>query len=100
MFLSSYNMVTLEVMDGIRELNLRIPDDVAVVGYDETVWSKHLNPPLTTIQQPGYRLGRIAAEMLIKAIKEKKPAKPKTVVLEPELIIRESSGRARSGKTL
>lgn len=97
---STNNMVTLEVMDGIRELNLRIPDDVAVVGYDETVWSKHLNPPLTTIQQPGYRLGRIAAEMLIKAIKEKKPAKPKTVVLEPELIIRESSGRARSGKTL
>jgi DNA-binding LacI/PurR family transcriptional regulator len=91
---STNNMITLEVMDGIRELKLRIPEDVAVVGYDETVWSKHLNPPLTTIRQPGYEMGRISTEMLIKAIKSKKRAKPKTVVLEPELIVRQSSGRS------
>mgnify|MGYP001168819336 CR=1 FL=1 len=88
---STNNMITLEVMDGLRELRLRIPADVAVVGYDETVWSRHLDPPLTTIQQPAYEMGRLASEMLIKAIKSKRRGKPKTVVLEPELIVRQSS---------
>jgi DNA-binding LacI/PurR family transcriptional regulator len=89
---STNNMITLEVIDAIRELDLKIPDDIALVGYDETVWSKHLNPPLTTIQQPGYKMGQIAAQMLIKSIKTKNQSKPIKIVLEPGLVIRKSSG--------
>jgi DNA-binding LacI/PurR family transcriptional regulator len=89
---STNNMITLEVIDAIRELDLKIPEDIAIVGYDETVWSKHLNPPLTTIQQPGYKMGQIAAQMLIEAIKTKNQSNPQKIVLEPELIIRKSSG--------
>jgi DNA-binding LacI/PurR family transcriptional regulator len=89
---STNNMMTMEVFDAICELGLNIPKDIAVVGYDETVWSRHLNPPLTTIKQPGYKMGQIAAQMLIQAIKTKNQAKPEMIVLEPELIIRKSSG--------
>jgi DNA-binding LacI/PurR family transcriptional regulator len=89
---STNNMITMEVFNGLQELGLRIPEDVAVVGYDETEWSRHLNPPLTTISQPGYHMGQMAAETLIKMIKVKNPLKPKTIVLEPQLIIRKSSG--------
>ncbi|ALS28194.1 transcriptional regulator [Paenibacillus sp. 32O-W] len=91
---STNNMITLEVMDAIRELGLSIPERIAVVGYDETVWAKHLNPPLTTIRQPGYQMGQIATNMLIESIRTKNETEPKQIVLEPELIVRRSSGAA------
>jgi DNA-binding LacI/PurR family transcriptional regulator len=89
---STNNMMTLEILEGFKELNIRVPEDVALIGYDETVWAKHLNPPLTTVRQPAYEMGVIAAKNLIKKINSKTKRKPKTVVLEPELIIRQSCG--------
>ncbi|MDM5199000.1 substrate-binding domain-containing protein [Fictibacillus enclensis] len=89
---STNNMMSLEILESLKELNIKIPDDIALIGYDETDWSKHLNPPLTTIKQPAYESGVIAAKNLIKKINSKSKRKPKTVVLEPELIVRESSG--------
>lgn len=88
---STNNMMTLEIIESIKEMNLTIPEDIAIVGYDETVWSRHLHPPLTTIWQPGYEMGQLAVKMLIKMINSKR-AKPSTVVLEPKLIVRASSG--------
>jgi DNA-binding LacI/PurR family transcriptional regulator len=89
---STNNMITLEVIEAIKEMNLKIPADIAIVGYDETVWSKHLDPPLTTIEQPGYEMGRMAAQILINKIRAEKEQRPKTVVLEPKLIARKSCG--------
>lgn len=89
---STNNMMTLEILEGIKELGLTVPDDVALVGYDETVWSKHLDPPLTTVNQPAYEMGKLAAKRIIKLIKSKRKPKPKTVLLEPNLIIRRSCG--------
>jgi DNA-binding LacI/PurR family transcriptional regulator len=90
---STNNMMTLEILEGFKELNIRVPEDVALIGYDETVWAKHLNPPLTTVKQPAYEMGVIAAKNLIKKIQSKTKRKPKIAVLEPELIIRQSCGR-------
>lgn len=90
--LSTNNMMTIEVMEGIKELGLRMPEDIALVGYDETVWSKHLNPPLTTVNQPAYEMGELAAKQLIKRIESKKALKTKCITLEPNLIVRESCG--------
>lgn len=90
--LSTNNMMTLEIMEGLQELGLRIPADIALVGYDETVWSRHLSPPLTTVHQPGYEMGKLATENLIRLIKAKRPPKPKTITLAPDLIIRRSCG--------
>ena len=89
---STNNMITLEVLGAIKHLDLIIPDDLGIVSYDETIWAKYLDPPLTTVRQPGYRMGRMAAEIVIKTIKEEKHLAPETIVLEPELIIRTSSG--------
>ncbi|MBG9565518.1 substrate-binding domain-containing protein [Brevibacillus agri] len=89
---STNNMMTLEILEAIKELNLRVPDDIALIGYDETVWSKHLDPPLTTVSQPAFEMGELAAKSLIKKIQSKRSTKPKTTVLEPELIIRRSCG--------
>ncbi len=88
---STNNMITLELLGAIKTLDKQIPDDIAIVSYDETIWAQHLNPPLTTVRQPGYHMGQMAAQILIKSINEEKKIAPATVVLEPDLIIRESS---------
>ena len=90
---STNNMITLKIYKAAKELNFKIPEDISIVSYDETVWAEHMNPPITTIRQPGYKMGVIAAENLIHSIDENKLPHPETVVLKPEIIIRESSVR-------
>lgn len=88
---STNNIMSLEILEGIKETGLSVPQDVALVGYDETIWSKHLNPPLTTVSQPAFEMGQLAAERLIQIIESKERLEPQVTMLEPELIIRESS---------
>ncbi|MDT9727101.1 LacI family transcriptional regulator [Xylanibacillus composti] len=89
---STNNMMTLEVIEALKELGLRIPADVAVLGYDDTVWAKHMDPPLTTVRQPGYEMGKIAANLLIQSIRDGGHPAADPVVLQPELVIRRSCG--------
>jgi DNA-binding LacI/PurR family transcriptional regulator len=96
---STNSMMTLEILEGIKKLNLRIPDDIALIGYDETIWAKHLNPPLTTVKQPAYEMGGIAAKRLIQLIESKNEESLKTeiITLEPFLIVRDSCGGKKGG---
>lgn len=89
---STNNIMTLEILEGIKELGLRVPEDVKLVGYDETVWSEHIDPPLTTVSQPSYQMGKLAAEKLISILQSGKKEAPELKLLDPELIIRKSSG--------
>lgn len=89
---STNNMITLEVIGAVKEMNLSMPERIAVVSYDETMWAKHIDPPLTTIRQPGYHMGQVAAQNLIELIGSERKTEPQTVVLEPELIVRMSCG--------
>ncbi|WP_078555264.1 LacI family DNA-binding transcriptional regulator [Bacillus alkalicellulosilyticus] len=92
---STNNMITLHVLGALRSLTLHIPNDVALISYDETIWAQHLEPPLTTVRQPGYHMGKMAAQILIQTMSKEgseSKAPPATIVLEPELIIRKSCG--------
>ncbi|MFV2047601.1 LacI family DNA-binding transcriptional regulator [Metabacillus sp. YM-086] len=95
---STNNMMTLEILEGIKNQGLKVPDDIALVGYDETIWAKHLYPPLTTVKQPAYEMGSFAAKKVIQLIEASKDEVqlPKVVSLEPSLIIRESCGGKHS----
>lgn len=75
----------------LKELNtsgFKVPDDIAIVGFDKISFSNMTNPTLTTIEQPMYKMGCVAATMLINRIKGKKV---ESVVLDHELVIREST---------
>ncbi|HWO77265.1 MAG TPA: LacI family DNA-binding transcriptional regulator [Bacillus sp. (in: firmicutes)] len=75
----------------LKEVNmngLHVPNDIAIVGFDNISFSNMTNPTLTTISQPMYRMGVIAANMLISSIKGDKV---ENIILDHELIIRESS---------
>jgi len=73
----------------LRELEKNIPDDVAVIGFDDMPFSRVSNPPLTSVKQPMRKMGQIGARLLLDAISEKKFPN-KAVTLKSELILRRS----------
>ncbi|MGH2544121.1 MAG: LacI family DNA-binding transcriptional regulator, partial [Ardenticatenaceae bacterium] len=84
----------------LRAAGLRVPDDVAVVGFDDTPVATTLEPSLTTIRQPIEQLGFTAASVLINALERgSEEATPQRIVLPTELIIRESCGHMRLFRT-
>ena len=78
------------VIGGIREMGRRIPDDVAVVGFDDVAVAAHTDPPLTTIRQPMREMGVAATEMLLAALRGA-PLPSEPTVLETSLVIRGST---------
>ena len=81
----------LAVMMALKELKLRVPDDVSIISNDDIYYAKIYPIPLTTIRAPQHEIGRKAAEILIKNIESVEPIPVKRVILDTELIIRESS---------
>jgi LacI family transcriptional regulator len=73
----------------VRELGLRCPDDVSIAGFDNLDVAELLMPPLTTVQQPAYKLGAAAAELLLERIAGLSDP-PHEVVLTTELVRRSS----------
>lgn len=89
---SSTSLMTMKILEEMKNLYLDVPEDIAFIGYDETVWSKHLTPALTTVRQPAYEMGAQAADILIDNIHNGSVSPKKIVVLEPELLVRKSCG--------
>jgi LacI family transcriptional regulator len=75
----------------LREAGRRIPDDVAIVGYDDTPEAAYCHPPLTTIHQPMQQVGEVATRLLIESIDDS-AAENQEVLLKTELIRRGSCG--------
>jgi LacI family transcriptional regulator, repressor for deo operon, udp, cdd, tsx, nupC, and nupG len=80
--------LAIGALKGINGNGLHVPNDIALVGFDNISFSNMTNPTLTTISQPMYKMGSIAANMLISSIQGEKV---ESVVLDHELIIREST---------
>ena len=89
--ITANNLMTLGALQAIYERKLRIPEDIAIVGFDDMSWAPSLNPPLTVIAQPTYELGAVAAQLLLDRLTA--PDRPyRHVILDTHLIIRLSSG--------
>jgi LacI family transcriptional regulator len=84
------DLSVLGVLQGLQRHRLRVPDDVSVVGYDDLPFAAWLSPPLTTVRQPTYRLGRTAAELLLDEARA--DHQHREVRFAPELIVRGSTG--------
>ncbi|MCE0495047.1 substrate-binding domain-containing protein [Vibrio salinus] len=81
------DMMAMGVIKAAHELNIKIPEDISIIGYDDIHIANFMTPPLTTIHQPKYRLGQAAVETLIKRLST--PGLPDTIIeLEPTLIER------------
>ncbi len=91
-FFVGNNLMTIGAVAAIEERGLSIPDDVALIGFDDFTWASLFRPTLTTVAQPTYELGQTAAELLIRRIEGDGTALPDRVLLPGSLVIRESSG--------
>lgn len=89
------DVLAIRVMTVIRSLGLRIPDDVAVTGFDDIVMSAHLDPPLTTVRHPAAQVGRRAAELLFEQL-EHGAAAASIERVPCELVIRSSCGSRKA----
>ncbi|MDI6604363.1 MAG: LacI family DNA-binding transcriptional regulator [Thermoanaerobacteraceae bacterium] len=83
--------MAVAAINAIFDSGLKIPDDIHVVGFDNTYLSYMFRPTITTIQQPAYDIGAISMRLMIKIL-SKKPIDELHVVLPHHLIIRESTG--------
>jgi len=82
-------------MHALREAGLLVPTDVSVVGFDDIQSAAFQSPALTTVRQPLRRMGKIAAETLLRRIAAKEPeTKPASIIVDPELVVRGTTAPA------
>jgi LacI family transcriptional regulator len=99
--ISSSSKMLLGLLRAMRELHVRCPEQVSVIGFDDHVWSEFFNPPLTCVSQPSYQIGRCAFEMLLKRLqRDHEPSQMENQVnlLKAELRVRESTAPPASSR--
>lgn len=95
------DQMALGVMQVATQKGFRIPEDLGIVGFDNIPESAFFSPPLTTMQQDQYRIGKIAVEHIIQIIESSfdglETERSNSSVLAPTLVIRQSSIKAKGG---
>ena len=89
------NLIAFGVLKALHELELRVPEDIAVVGFDDLPSSLVTFPFLTVAAQPAYEMGRKAIEILLNRLDEGPFDQYQEIVLPAEIVIRQSSGKQR-----
>jgi LacI family repressor for deo operon, udp, cdd, tsx, nupC, and nupG len=83
------DMLAIGLMHALRLRGVRVPDDVAVVGFDDVAYS---NPTLTTVRLDRHRIARVALDILVGRLDGSRTERPGRVVVEHRLVVRESTG--------
>lgn len=86
------DQMALGVIHGLHRRGIRVPEDVSVVGFDDSPDARHFRPPLTTIGQDSRALGEVTLQRLVAAIEDE--VEPSRSVIPPRLIARESTATA------
>ena len=84
------NLITLGALETIHNRSLKVPEEIAIVGFDDMYWSCSLNPPLTAVRQPAFEMGRRAGELLIQRINDPERSTVQ-MILNTELMKRSST---------
>lgn len=84
-----YNdQLAIQVIDLIRSLSLKVPEDISVMGFDNYQLSQYISPKLSTVEHPKEKMGRDAGKLMLKMIEEKET--PASIIYSPELVMRDS----------
>src|SRR5690625_7721777 len=82
--------MTLGLLEAVNENGLKITDDISVIGFDDMPWARAVTPPLTVIRQPGYEMGRRAAELMFQRIADPRREQVQ-IMMEQGIVLREST---------
>ncbi len=88
------DLMAIGAIDAIKTSGLHVPEDVAIVGFDDITISSFIEPKLTTISQPVYKMGLIAARLLFESIEDRQQEDgfKQKIFLQPKLMVRKSCG--------
>ncbi|MEO6253943.1 MAG: LacI family DNA-binding transcriptional regulator [Ferruginibacter sp.] len=96
---SAGDRLTVSCLAALKAIGLKIPDDIALVGFSNSPLVELMNPSLTSVKQPAFEMGQTATELLIKLIESKRAVTEfETIVLQTEVIVRDSSADKITGK--
>ncbi len=85
------DLMAFGTINAVKEQGLRVPEDISVVGYDDIQSAATFQPALSTVRQNKLELGKQASQLLLTLLDEKVQQEAKTIVVDNELIVRESS---------
>jgi DNA-binding LacI/PurR family transcriptional regulator len=88
--------MAIGAMRAAIEMGFSIPDDVSIVGFDDIMVSSYMEVPLTTMLQPKFDIGKLSADLLLGRINAKAGKFVQQVVLRPEMVIRQTTSRAKN----
>jgi len=88
--LASSNLISLGALRAISEENLRIPDDISIIAFDDQPYSEFLPTPMTTVRQKNRELGRLTIELLLNDMRSGSKSQDKKIIVPTELIVRKS----------
>jgi LacI family transcriptional regulator len=91
------NLVALGAIEAVREAGLEVPDDVALVCFDDIEFASRLYPFLTAMEQPAETFGTLGTQLLLERIQGRGPARDHVVVLPGQLTVRRSCGAVAVG---
>ncbi len=88
------DIMAIGAMEKIKQAGLRIPQDIAVVGFDNLKISGYVEPKLTTVAKPMYRMGLVAARLLFDLLEEdhEEESEPQEILIQSKLKVRKSCG--------
>ena len=90
---ASVETLAISSYEACQQLGRRVPDDLKIISFSNLATAAYLNPPLTTIRQPAYEMGKKAAEILFHAISRNRPVLPsQSAELHSTLVARRSTG--------
>jgi PAS domain S-box-containing protein len=88
--ITANDLMAFGAMDVLRERNIQVPYDIAMVGFDDMEMARYTSPPLTTVRQPIYNMGKQLVEMLLRMLAGEKVSQQ--ITLPAELVVRQSCG--------
>ncbi|MFB4280140.1 LacI family DNA-binding transcriptional regulator [Nonomuraea sp. MTCD27] len=91
------DMMALGFLQAMASHGLRVPEDLAIIGYDDIDFAAAAAVPLSSVRQPRELLGRTAIDLLLEEVAEPEQHRHRQVIFQPDLVIRESSALCREG---
>ena len=89
------DIAAIGTIRALKDAGLSVPGDVSVVGFDDILSAAYAMPSLTTVRQPLMAMGRRGAQVLLERIRNREKQFPVDIMMEPELVVRESTGPAK-----
>ena len=86
------DLIALGVLQALTHAGIRVPDDIALIGYDDIYFAANAAIPISSIRQPAWEMGRTATELLMAEIERPGEVEYEHVLFQPELVVRASTG--------